>query len=116
MGNEQNDRWSCSLQHQHSQYMHAQVMQRLLTQYQLLCILLIDNGNKQNAGLFALKKKNGGKFPQHAKADKPAPAEGKAPRFYPAEDVPKPLNHRAVRKPTKLRSSITPGTVLILLA
>jgi large subunit ribosomal protein L6e len=67
-------------------------------------------------GLFALKKKNGGKFPVHAKAQKPAPAEGKAPRFYPAEDVPKPLAHKAVHKPTKLRSSITPGTVLIVLS
>jgi ribosomal protein L14E/L6E/L27E len=68
------------------------------------------------AGLFALKKKNGGKFPTHPKAAKKPEAEGRAPRFYPAEDVPKPIPHRAVRKPTKLRASITPGTVLILLA
>ncbi len=39
----------------------------------------------------------------------------KAPRFYPAEDVPRPKKSRKVHKPTKLRSSITPGTVLILL-
>ncbi len=39
-----------------------------------------------------------------------------APRFYPADDVKKPLKRRHVQKPTKLRSSITPGTVLILLA
>lgn len=39
-----------------------------------------------------------------------------APRFYPAEDVKTPLKRRAVKKATKLRSSITPGTVLILLA
>jgi len=45
-----------------------------------------------------------------------AAASTKAPRFYPAEDAPKPLAHKAVRRPTKLRSSITPGTVLILLA
>jgi len=36
--------------------------------------------------------------------------------FYPAEDVPKPKISRKVAKPAKLRSSITPGTVLILLA
>ena len=36
-------------------------------------------------------------------------------RFYPAEVVPKPLSNRPVHKPTKLRASITPGTVLILL-
>ena len=40
----------------------------------------------------------------------------KAARFYPAEDVPKPKKSRKVAKPTKLRSAITPGTVLILLA
>jgi large subunit ribosomal protein L6e len=40
----------------------------------------------------------------------------KAPRFYPAEDVPKPKQSRKTAKPTKLRDSITPGTVLILLA
>ncbi len=72
--------------------------------------------HRANAGLFALKKKNGGKFPTHAKVAKPEAAATKAPRFYPAEDAPKPLAHRAVRKPTKLRESITPGTVLILLA
>lgn len=40
----------------------------------------------------------------------------KAPRFYPAEDVRKPKQHRKHPKPATLRSSITPGTVLILLA
>ncbi|ONI20297.1 hypothetical protein PRUPE_2G007500 [Prunus persica] len=46
-------------------------------------------------GLWAIKAKNGGAFPRHDKK--------------PAADVPAP-------KPTKLRNSITPGTVLILLA
>ncbi|KZW03769.1 60S ribosomal protein L6 [Exidia glandulosa HHB12029] len=40
----------------------------------------------------------------------------KAARFYPAEDVRKPKVSRKTAKPTKLRSAITPGTVLILLA
>ncbi|PCH41094.1 hypothetical protein WOLCODRAFT_24486 [Wolfiporia cocos MD-104 SS10] len=40
----------------------------------------------------------------------------KAPRFYPAEDVRKPKKSRKSPKPAKLRSSISPGTVLILLA
>ena len=55
-------------------------------------------------------------FPTHAKKEKAAAAEGKAPRFYPSEDAPKPLTRRSVQKPTRLRESITPGTVLILLA
>jgi len=40
----------------------------------------------------------------------------KAPRFYPAEDVRQPKKNRKSPKPSHLRSSITPGTVLILLA
>ncbi|SPO40391.1 probable 60S large subunit ribosomal protein L6 [Pseudozyma flocculosa] len=40
----------------------------------------------------------------------------KAARFYPAEDVAQPKASRKVQRPTKLRKSITPGTVLILLA
>ena len=38
------------------------------------------------------------------------------PRFYPADDVKKPLKRRVIRKPAALRSSISPGTILILLA
>uniref|UniRef100_A0A061RIH8 60S ribosomal protein L6 n=1 Tax=Tetraselmis sp. GSL018 TaxID=582737 RepID=A0A061RIH8_9CHLO len=67
-------------------------------------------------GLWAIKKKNGGKFPTHPKKEKPAPAETKLLRFYPADDEKKPKPRRFVRRPTKLRASITPGTVLILLA
>ncbi|KAH7291547.1 hypothetical protein KP509_29G021300 [Ceratopteris richardii] len=67
-------------------------------------------------GLWAIKAKNGGSFPTHAKKEVvPVPAE-KPPRFYPADDVPKPLCNKRVVKKTKLRPSITPGTVLILLA
>ncbi len=67
-------------------------------------------------GLWAIKKKHGGKFPTTPKQQKPAAPATKAPRLYPADDVPKPLSSRAIRRPTKLRPSITPGTVLILLA
>merc|ERR1719230_1498907 len=46
-----------------------------------------------------------------------AAAPKKATRYYPAEDVKKKLgNHHNTTKLTKLRASITPGTVLILLA
>ncbi|KZS98042.1 hypothetical protein SISNIDRAFT_449670 [Sistotremastrum niveocremeum HHB9708] len=40
----------------------------------------------------------------------------KAARFYPAEDVPQPKKTRRVAQIAKPRASITPGTVLILLA
>ncbi|KAH8555734.1 ribosomal protein L6e-domain-containing protein [Umbelopsis sp. PMI_123] len=40
----------------------------------------------------------------------------KASRFYPAEDVPQPKKSRKSAKAATVRSSITPGTVLILLA
>ncbi|KAI9168563.1 60S ribosomal protein L6 [Blastocladiella emersonii ATCC 22665] len=53
--------------------------------------------------------------PKHAK--KAAPAAPKAAKFYPAEDAAKPKKSRkAAPKTAKLRASITPGTVLILLA
>ncbi|KAG7018096.1 60S ribosomal protein L6, partial [Cucurbita argyrosperma subsp. argyrosperma] len=39
----------------------------------------------------------------------------RGPKFYPADDVKKPLVNKRKAKPTKLRSSITPGTVLIIL-
>jgi large subunit ribosomal protein L6e len=40
----------------------------------------------------------------------------KASRWYPAEDVARPLRNRKAARPAKVRASITPGTVLILLA
>ena len=67
-------------------------------------------------GLWAIKAKNGGVFPRHDKqVAAPAPAE-KPPKFYPADDVKKPVLNKRKAKPTKLRASITPGTVLIILA
>ncbi|KAN0062224.1 60S ribosomal protein L6 [Thecaphora frezii] len=83
------------------------------------------------------KKKGGYKNTQRkgaAKAEEAAPAfkevevkgaknggkrlvpTNKASRFYPAEDVAQPKASRKVQRPTKLRKTITPGTVLILLA
>merc|ERR1712216_1086745 len=66
-------------------------------------------------GVWAVKKKNGGKLPVHKKAAAPAKKEV-VPRFYASEDIPVPFTRRNVAKPAKLRASITPGTVLILLA
>ncbi|BAF09202.1 large ribosomal subunit protein eL6x [Oryza sativa Japonica Group] len=62
-------------------------------------------------GLWAIKAKNGGTFP---KAGKPAAAA--EPKFYPADDVKPRAPSTRKANPTKLRSTITPGTVLILLA
>ncbi|XP_042061737.1 60S ribosomal protein L6-like [Salvia splendens] len=67
-------------------------------------------------GLWAIKAKNGGKFPQHEKAAAAPAVEEKPPKFYPADDIKKPLSNTRKAKPTKLRASITPGTVLIVLA
>lgn len=50
------------------------------------------------------------------KKAKAAPAAEKLSGFYPAEDTHKPLNRRFKPKPAKLRKSITPGTVLIVLS
>eukprot|EP00892_Ulva_mutabilis_P006832 jgi/Ulvmu1/4520/UM002_0246.1 len=53
------------------------------------------------------------------KAEKKAPKASKAKlpgRFYPADDVQKKTSESTPQKPAKLRASITPGTVLILLA
>ena len=47
---------------------------------------------------------------------KPAASRVQAAKFYPADDVKTPLKRRTVAKPARLRASIQPGTVLILLA
>ncbi|CAH9093477.1 unnamed protein product [Cuscuta epithymum] len=67
-------------------------------------------------GLWAIKAKNGGVFPRHDKKPVEPAVPEKPPKFYPADDVKKPLVNKHKPKPTKLRSSITPGTILIILA
>merc|ERR1712157_259273 len=59
-------------------------------------------------------KKKGSTFEKVVAIEKKS--TGKSPRFYAPEDVKAPLAKKATNKPTKLRASITPGTVLILLA
>ncbi|KAL0432116.1 UNVERIFIED_CONTAM: 60S ribosomal protein L6 [Sesamum latifolium] len=54
-------------------------------------------------GLWAIKAKNGGKFPHHDKAPAAAPVVEKPPKFYPADDIKKPLSNKRKPKPTKLR-------------
>ncbi|KAL6512135.1 60S ribosomal protein L6 [Orobanche gracilis] len=67
-------------------------------------------------GLWAIKEKHGGKFPVHEKAAAAAAVVEKPPKFYPADDIKKPLSNKRKLRPTKLRASITPGAVLIILA
>mmetsp|Transcript_23800 Transcript_23800/g.34744 ORF Transcript_23800/g.34744 Transcript_23800/m.34744 type:complete len:201 (+) Transcript_23800:91-693(+) len=51
------------------------------------------------------------------KAVKAAVTAGKSARYYPADDIPTPKHSRKKNEnPPKIRPSITPGTVLILLA
>jgi len=69
----------------------------------------------KRSGRWAVKAKNG-KFPVAKPVAKKAEAAAKAPKFYPAEDLKTPFARRSVAKAAKLRESITPGTVLILLA
>ncbi len=66
-------------------------------------------------GLAFIKKKNKGKFPVHPKQKKEEAAPV-ATKFYAPDDAPTPIKKRAIVRPTKLRSTITPGSVLILLA
>jgi large subunit ribosomal protein L6e len=79
-------------------------------------------------GLFKGQKKSQKPAAEEEPATKEVPIGGekngstrliptkKAPRFYPAEDVRKPKKSRKSPNPPKLRPSITPGTILILLA
>lgn len=67
-------------------------------------------------GLWAIKAKNNGVFPHHAPKAAETKSVEKPSKFYPADDVKKPLINKRKPKPAKLRASITPGTVLIILA
>ncbi|XP_058074978.1 large ribosomal subunit protein eL6-like [Magnolia sinica] len=67
-------------------------------------------------GLRAIKAKNGGSFPHHDPKSKPTALEVKPPKFYLADDVKKQIPKHRKPKPTKLRASITPGKVLLILA
>eukprot|EP01135_Chromosphaera_perkinsii_P005040 Nk52_evm17s311 gene=Nk52_evmTU17s311 len=61
--------------------------------------------------LFKTKKIGGDKNGSNRKV-----AVEKSSRFYPTEDCPKPMPNRKNQRPTKLRPSIVPGAVLVLLA
>jgi len=50
------------------------------------------------------------------KVIKAAATTGKSARYYPADDIAVPKHSRKTPKPTKVRESIIPGTVLIILA
>lgn len=76
-------------------------------------------------GLYKHAKPQAQAAAKDASADKTVELKGgqkrvvpanKASRFYPAEDVPQPKKSRKAIKAASVRSSITPGTVLILLA
>ncbi|KAL6584154.1 hypothetical protein OROMI_003443 [Orobanche minor] len=64
---------------------------------------LIPVVRKVSRGLWAIKAKHGGKFPLHEKVAAAPPPEEKPPKFYPADDVRKPLSNNRKPKPTKLR-------------
>jgi len=80
-------------------------------------------------GLWAVKKKNGGKFPVQKKEDKTAAPktkkfgkkgqsrtiEAKGPRFYATEAEPKQRKSRKVARGS-IRDSLQPGTVSIVLS
>ncbi|XP_020979291.1 60S ribosomal protein L6-1 [Arachis ipaensis] len=53
-------------------------------------------------GLWAIKVKNGGVLPRHDPKPKPQAPSQKPPKFYPADDVKKPLVNKHKPKPTKL--------------
>merc|ERR1740133_170914 len=71
-------------------------------------------GRRRSASYKQLASK-GTKFPKAKKA--PAAEPAKFGKYYATEDLAVPrASNKSKRNPTKLRASITPGTILILLA
>ena len=64
-------------------------------------------------GKYKIKQSNGGKFPETKAKEKKVEQKTK---WYEANDIKKALKRNFKPKPAKLRKSITPGTVLIILA
>lgn len=60
-------------------------------------------------GLWAIKAKNGGTFPTHQKAAVAEAPAARAPKFYPADDVAKPLHKNKVIHAPKLRYDSSVG-------
>nr|XP_048321655.1 uncharacterized protein LOC125419507 [Ziziphus jujuba var. spinosa] len=67
-------------------------------------------------GLWAIKAKKSDVFPRQDPKPAAENPPQKPPKFYPTDDVKKLLVNKRKHKPTKLRTSNTPGTVLIMLA
>ena len=68
-------------------------------------------------GAWAVKAKNGGKFPTTKAKAKAEPEPAKAGRFYSTEDVKKPMaSSKSKHRATKIKASCAAGAVLILLA
>ncbi|GHJ84532.1 hypothetical protein NliqN6_0934 [Naganishia liquefaciens] len=73
-------------------------------------------GRHSRSAVFAKRGLFKGKKTGNAQKQEKPVEEKKRSKLYPGEDVPKPKVSRKTVGKTQLRSSITPGTVLILLA
>ena len=72
---------------------------------ELVCSISCNGRSKtyHKRGLWAIKAKNGGTFPTHEKAAVAAAPAVWAPKFYPANDISKPLHKNKVINAPKLR-------------
>ncbi|GAB2216636.1 hypothetical protein Droror1_Dr00024412 [Drosera rotundifolia] len=66
--------------------------------------------------LWAIKEKNSDVFPKYEPKKKVEEVEEKKVKWYTADDLKVPLKNKRKERPTKLRASITSGTVLIILS